>query len=67
MASRSVGLAVSLILFVMIYRFCSGAKSITYYVDEPCPKLRDFKPFELEQWWGRRLFTHITNSVNSNS
>ncbi|XP_028038593.1 MAPK regulated corepressor interacting protein 2 [Bombyx mandarina] len=35
-----------------------------YYQDEaPSPTLRDFKPFDLETWWGKRLFQNITNSL----
>ncbi|KAJ8924549.1 hypothetical protein NQ315_000698 [Exocentrus adspersus] len=39
--------------------------SICYYEDEPCLSLQDFKPFDLESWWGKRLYAYITNSVNS--
>jgi len=37
-----------------------------YYQDEPATALKNFKPFDLESWWGKRLFTYITNSVNTN-
>ncbi|XP_063382035.1 MAPK regulated corepressor interacting protein 2 [Cydia fagiglandana] len=34
-----------------------------YYQDDPSPVLQDFKPFDLETWWGKRLFQNITNSL----
>ncbi|XP_055708833.1 MAPK regulated corepressor interacting protein 2 isoform X1 [Phlebotomus papatasi] len=34
-----------------------------YYTDAPSPVLRDFKPFDLESWWGRRLYYNITKSL----
>ncbi|CAG9088565.1 hypothetical protein JYU34_021020 [Plutella xylostella] len=37
---------------------------VVFYQDEPpSPALRDFKPFDLETWWGKRLFQNITNSL----
>ncbi|XP_037940664.1 uncharacterized protein LOC119673456 isoform X2 [Teleopsis dalmanni] len=33
-----------------------------YCVEPPNPVLTDFKPFDLESWWGRRLFNNITKS-----
>lgn len=47
------------------YRFSDG-RTAFYYEDEPCTSLADFKPFDLESWWGRRLYAYITNSTNSN-
>ncbi|XP_012257210.1 MAPK regulated corepressor interacting protein 2 isoform X2 [Athalia rosae] len=42
---------------------CS-AGSIVYYNDgEPNVILQDFKPFDLESWWGKRLFHNITKSL----
>lgn len=41
----------------------SNASTSTYYVGTPSPLLRDFKPFDLESWWGRRLFNNITKSL----
>ncbi|KAF5273304.1 hypothetical protein FQR65_LT04726 [Abscondita terminalis] len=38
--------------------------SVLFYKDDPCPHLQDFKPFDLESWWGKRLYNIITNSVN---
>ncbi|XP_049778538.1 MAPK regulated corepressor interacting protein 2 [Schistocerca nitens] len=37
---------------------------IVYYNDgERSPVLQDFKPFDLESWWGKRLFNNITKSI----
>lgn len=38
--------------------------SVYYYEDDQV-NLSDFKPFDLESWWGKRLYTYITNSVNT--
>jgi len=38
--------------------------SVTYYQDaSPNPALQDFEPFDLEGWWGRRLYHTLTQSV----
>lgn len=50
---------------VNIYFIKTGEHSTLYYEDDPCPHLQDFKPFDLESWWGKRLYTHITNSVST--
>ncbi|XP_053606559.1 MAPK regulated corepressor interacting protein 2 [Plodia interpunctella] len=34
-----------------------------YYREAPSAALRDFTPFDLETWWGKRLFQNITNSL----
>ncbi|XP_022904098.1 mapk-regulated corepressor-interacting protein 1-like [Onthophagus taurus] len=39
-------------------------KQTCYYKEDPSPQLENFKPFDLEGWWGKRLFNYITNSVN---
>uniref|UniRef100_A0A1B6CSM9 MAPK regulated corepressor interacting protein 2 n=1 Tax=Clastoptera arizonana TaxID=38151 RepID=A0A1B6CSM9_9HEMI len=42
----------------------SSSSTIVYYEDgEPNNTLQDFKPFDLESWWGKRLFNTITKSV----
>lgn len=42
----------------------SSSTSIVYYNDgEPNNTLQDFKPFDLESWWGKRLFNNITKSL----
>lgn len=43
---------------------CDGNCTVFFYEDDPCPHLQDFKPFDLENWWGQRLFHSITNSIN---
>lgn len=37
--------------------------ALMYYTDKPDPRLQDFKPFDLEAWWGRRLYHNITKSL----
>ncbi|EFX74472.1 mapk-regulated corepressor-interacting protein 1-like [Daphnia pulex] len=38
--------------------------SVTYYQDaSPNPALQDFEPFDLEGWWGRRLYHTLTQSI----
>lgn len=34
-----------------------------YHDDPPSPILKDFGAFDLESWWGRRLFNNITKSL----
>ncbi|GAB0099572.1 uncharacterized protein DMENIID0001_154550 [Sergentomyia squamirostris] len=41
----------------------NSASPSMYYTDAPSPVLRDFKPFDLESWWGRRLYYNITKSL----
>ncbi|XP_005177191.2 uncharacterized protein LOC101892651 [Musca domestica] len=41
----------------------SQTASSLYCVEPPSPVLSDFKPFDLESWWGRRLFNNITKSL----
>lgn len=40
-----------------------ASTSATVWVEPPSPALQDFKPFDLESWWGRRLFQNITKSL----
>ncbi|XP_073968740.1 MAPK regulated corepressor interacting protein 2-like [Rhodnius prolixus] len=41
-----------------------GSPRIVYYEgSEPSLVLQDFKPFDLESWWGKRLFNTITKSI----
>ncbi|XP_063215893.1 MAPK regulated corepressor interacting protein 2-like isoform X3 [Bacillus rossius redtenbacheri] len=38
--------------------------TVVYYNDGECNSLlQDFKPFDLESWWGKRLFNNITKSI----
>ncbi|XP_037052539.1 MAPK regulated corepressor interacting protein 2 [Bradysia coprophila] len=39
------------------------AKRIVYHDAPPSPVLKDFGAFDLESWWGRRLFNNITKSL----
>ncbi|CAH0389390.1 unnamed protein product [Bemisia tabaci] len=40
-----------------------NTQSICYYDDgEPNPSLQDFKPIDLELWWGKQLFNTLMNS-----
>lgn len=42
----------------------NNVQSIVYYNDgERSPVLQDFKPFDLESWWGKRIFNSITKSL----
>lgn len=42
----------------------SSQQCVVYCNDgEPSPVLQDFKPFDLESWWGKRLFNNITKSI----
>lgn len=43
--------------------FKRNKKVIVYHNDPPSPALQDFGPFDLESWWGRRLFNNITKSL----
>lgn len=38
-------------------------KAIVYHNDPPSAELHDFGAFDLESWWGRRLFNNITKSL----
>ncbi|XP_052862478.1 MAPK regulated corepressor interacting protein 2 isoform X2 [Anopheles cruzii] len=41
----------------------SSSTSTVYYNEPPSPLLVDFKPFDLENWWGKRIFNNITKSL----
>lgn len=48
--------------------FCNGSvqnheSSTLHYVGRPNQCLSTFKPFDIEAWWGRRLFNNITKNV----
>jgi len=39
---------------------------VLYYVEqEPNPQLKDFEPFDLEAWWGKRVVQNITRTHSS--
>ncbi|XP_017773619.1 PREDICTED: protein FAM195A [Nicrophorus vespilloides] len=44
----------------------SKSSNVVYYKDEPASALQNFKPFDLESWWGKRIYTCITSSINGN-
>uniref|UniRef100_T1DFA2 Uncharacterized protein n=1 Tax=Psorophora albipes TaxID=869069 RepID=T1DFA2_9DIPT len=41
----------------------NSSTTTIYYNDPPSPVLVDFKPFDLESWWGRRIFNNITKNL----
>uniref|UniRef100_A0A182WEY5 Protein FAM195A n=1 Tax=Anopheles minimus TaxID=112268 RepID=A0A182WEY5_9DIPT len=41
----------------------TSSTSTVYYNEPPNPLLVDFKPFDLETWWGKRIFNNITKSL----
>ncbi|XP_037093954.1 MAPK regulated corepressor interacting protein 2-like isoform X2 [Pollicipes pollicipes] len=44
----------------------SGADMSSLYYQEPArhPALQDFEPFDLESWWGRRLYQQLTGGTS---
>lgn len=44
----------------------NGAATVTYYQErEPNPQLKDFQPFNMEIWWGKRVMQNITRNASS--
>lgn len=41
----------------------NGTATVYYHANEPNSQLKDFVPFDLDSWWGKRLFNTITKSV----
>lgn len=41
----------------------SRTAKVYYHNDPPSPALKDFGSFDLESWWGRRLFNNITKNL----
>lgn len=41
----------------------TSSTSTVYYNEPPSPVLVDFQPFDLETWWGKRIFNSITKSL----
>ncbi|XP_065223974.1 MAPK regulated corepressor interacting protein 2 [Planococcus citri] len=41
----------------------NGTSTVYYQANEPNSQLKDFVPFDLDSWWGKRLFNTITKSV----
>ncbi|XP_071540720.1 MAPK regulated corepressor interacting protein 2-like isoform X4 [Panulirus ornatus] len=47
-----------------LIRFFNDWSSIAYYQEKnEHPALQDFKPFDLEAWWGKRLYQNLTQST----
>lgn len=43
-----------------------GGPSVIYYAEQdPNPLLKDFEPFDLEAWWGKRVVENIHNASHS--
>ncbi|XP_053656228.1 MAPK regulated corepressor interacting protein 2 isoform X2 [Cherax quadricarinatus] len=46
-----------------LIRFFNEWSGIAYYQENSeHPALQDFKPFDLEAWWGKRLYQNLTQS-----
>lgn len=41
----------------------NGCSTMYYQINEANNQLKDFVPFDLDSWWGKRLFNTITKSV----
>merc|ERR1711990_349719 len=37
--------------------------SVKYYQEKSNPMLANFSPFDLEDWWGKRLYQNLTNGL----
>ena len=37
--------------------------TVKYYQEKSNPKLADFSPFDLDAWWGKRLYQNLTNGL----
>ena len=37
--------------------------SVKYYQEKSNPQLADFSPFDLDAWWGRRLYQNLTTGL----
>lgn len=43
-----------------------GGPCVLYYVEQdPNPQLKDFEPFDLEAWWGKRVVQKYKHSQSS--
>merc|ERR1712131_9958 len=40
-----------------------GNVSVAYYEETSNPQLASFSPFDLDAWWGRRLYQNLTNGL----
>nr|CAD7441774.1 unnamed protein product [Timema bartmani]CAD7460030.1 unnamed protein product [Timema tahoe] len=48
-----------------IYDSWRGPCVLYYSENEPNPKMKDFRPFNLEAFWGKRLVQNITRTQPS--
>ncbi|XP_042234142.1 MAPK regulated corepressor interacting protein 2-like isoform X3 [Homarus americanus] len=47
-----------------LIRFFNDWNGIAYYQEKTeHPALQDFKPFDLEAWWGKRIYQNLTQST----
>jgi len=37
--------------------------SVKYYQEKSNPALANFSPFDLDAWWGKRLYQNLTNGL----
>ncbi|XP_019867983.1 MAPK regulated corepressor interacting protein 2 [Aethina tumida] len=44
----------------------NDGQPVMFYEDQSAP-LPDFKPFDLESWWGKRLYAYITSTTPTSS
>lgn len=46
----------------------TGSRKVAYYHEtEPSPLLRNFEPFDLENWWGKKTYQRLTSSAENSS
>uniref|UniRef100_A0A1A9W4D3 Protein FAM195A n=1 Tax=Glossina brevipalpis TaxID=37001 RepID=A0A1A9W4D3_9MUSC len=62
-ANNNTGNVMTTTSLTKAYTSSAQTASSLYCVEPPSPVLSDFKPFDLESWWGRRLFNNITKSL----
>ena len=43
--------------------WCLDNTKVKYYQEKSNPALANFCPFDVEAWWGRRLYQNITNGL----
>ena len=41
----------------------SDNSSVKYYQEKSNPALANFSPFDLDAWWGKRLYQNLTNGL----
>ena len=43
--------------------YLSDNSSVKYYQEKSNPALANFSPFDLDAWWGKRLYQNLTNGL----